>query len=152
MVYAQAPALTGEEIEALLAEARVARFCSLNEDGSIHAAPVWYKYEGGRIALGTPRASRKAGNVRRNGNVTVLVDVEGPPSKGVLIRGRAEVSEYKFLEAVSLFERYMSREEAERLARGLPGISEWVKITVEPERVASFDYAKDEAYRAALQG
>ena len=79
MSYTQSPHLTSDEIESFLQEARIARFCSHNRDGTIHAAPVWYKYENGKMVIGTPHRSRKARNVRRNGNVTVLVDVEGPP-------------------------------------------------------------------------
>ena len=32
--------LAKEEIESFLKEAKIARFCSLNNDGTIHAAPV----------------------------------------------------------------------------------------------------------------
>lgn len=51
--------MTNEQIESLLKTAQIARFCSLNEDGTIHAAPIWYKYENGEIIIVTPEASRK---------------------------------------------------------------------------------------------
>jgi len=72
--YTQSPHLTDEEIESFLKKAIVARFCSLNEDGTIHAVPVWYSYLEGKIIVATPVVSRKARNVRRNGNVTLLID------------------------------------------------------------------------------
>lgn len=157
MTYTQSPHMTEEEKESLLKEAQIARFCSINKDGTIHAAPVWYKYENGQIVIVTPEASRKVRNVKRNKNVTVLVDIEGPPVRGVLIYGKAEVvhpgtPEGYMLAAVSVFERYMSRDEAERYAAGLLKVTKGVKIVVTPERVASFDTGKDETLRTIERG
>jgi nitroimidazol reductase NimA-like FMN-containing flavoprotein (pyridoxamine 5'-phosphate oxidase superfamily) len=154
--YTQSPHLTSEEIESFLQEARIARFCSYNRDGTIHAAPVWYKYENGKMVIGTPLKSRKARNVMRNGSVTVLVDVEGPPTRGVIMYGKAEVEESSIDDmipmAMSIFRRYMPEDETRVYAEGLGKISEWVKITVTPFRLSSFDYSKDELYRKATRG
>lgn len=153
MVYTQPPHLTNEEIESLLKEAQIARFCSLNENGTIHATPVWYKYEDGQVTIFTPDASRKAKNVKGNKNVTILIDVEGPPTRGVLIYGKAELDYDNLMPfAVSYFEKYMPRDKAELLAQGLFKISKGVKIRVRPEHIASFDYSKDDEYRDAHQG
>ena len=153
MAYTQSPPITSDEVELLLKEAPVARFCSFNEDETIHAVPIWFKYADGQIIIGTPEASRKARNVKRNKNVTVLVDVEGSTTQGVIIYGRAEL-DYKDVMSwgVSLFEKYMTKDKAESAMQGLFKISTWVKIVVTPKRIASFDYAKDITYRTALQG
>jgi general stress protein 26 len=82
--------LTREEIESFLKEAKIARFCSHNNDETIHAAPVWFKYENGIIVILTPDHSLKARNVKRNKDVSILIDVEKPP-RGVLIYGKAEL-------------------------------------------------------------
>ncbi len=153
--YTQAPHLTNDEIEFLLRDAKVARFCSLNEDGTIHVAPVWFKYENARISITTPVASRKARNVRRNNNVTVLVDLEGPPAKGVLIYGNAEMEDLndKLLpEAISFFEKYIPKDKVTGYTKELFKLTNWVRIGVKPSRIASFDYAKDDAYRKAAHG
>jgi general stress protein 26 len=55
-----------EETEAFLEETKIARFCSLNDDGTIHAAPVRFKYENKTLMILTPDQSRKARNVKRN--------------------------------------------------------------------------------------
>jgi nitroimidazol reductase NimA-like FMN-containing flavoprotein (pyridoxamine 5'-phosphate oxidase superfamily) len=149
--------MTKEEIESFLKETEIARFCSINKDGSIHAAPVWYKYETGRIIVVTPEASRKVRNVKRNRNVTVLVDIEQPTVKGVVIYGKAEVQypltrEKYMSDAVSVFEKYMSKDEAERYAAGLFKVTRGVKIVVTPERMVSFDTNKDETLRALARG
>jgi len=143
--------LTREQIASFLKEAKIARFCSLNDDGTIHAAPVWFKYENGEIAILTPDHSCKARNVKRNKNVTILIDVE-EPTRGVLIYGTAEarVLDNEYIPtAISICEKYMSKEEAKRRAiYFFPKLTDWVKITVTPERIASFDYTKDEVERA----
>jgi len=134
--------LTRDEIESFLKEAKIARFCSLNDDGTIHAAPVWFKYENGKIVVVTPDHSRKARNVKRSKNVTILIDVERP-TRGVLIYGTAELdNEFELRPtAISICEKYMSKEEAiNRWQVYLPITTNWVKITVKPERKASFDY------------
>ncbi len=90
MTYIQAPRLTELEIEALLGDVNLARFCSLNPDGTIHAVPVNFRYKNGRLLIATPSASRKAKNAKRDGNVTVLVDATGPQAsdfKGAIIYG-----------------------------------------------------------------
>ena len=70
--------------------------------------------------------------------------------------GKAEVEEPSVEDmipvAVSIFRRYMPEDETRVYAEGLGKISEWVKITVTPFRLASFDYSKDELYRKATKG
>jgi hypothetical protein len=149
--------MTKEEIESFLKETEIARFCSINKDGSIHAAPVWCKYETGRIIVVTPEASRKVRNAKRNKNVTVLVDIEQPIVKGVVIYGKAEVQylltrEKYMSDAVPVFEKHMSKDEAERYAAGLFKVTRGVKIFVTPERMVSFDTNKDETLRALARG
>jgi len=152
--YTQPPPLTEEEVESFLKEARTARFCSLNKDGTIHAAPVWFRHENGQIVIITPETSRKAKNVKRNAQVSVLIDIEQPPQRGVLIYGRAELryprSRDEYLEeATRLYEKYMPRERAERTAQGMYQITHGVEIIVKPERIVSFDYRKDTMYPTA---
>lgn len=155
MTYTQSPHLTTLEVEAFLSESKTARFCSLNKDGTIHATPVWYNYREGEIIIATPPASRKARNVKRNKYVTILIDSsesQGWP-KGVIIYGKAQLSPspMQIQEAASLLEKYRTGEKAEAYARGLFKLTKWVKITVKPEHLASFDYNKDTAYQIATE-
>jgi hypothetical protein len=97
-------------------------------------------------------------NIRRNRNVTILIDVEEPTLKGVLIYGKAQLEKMDtrdryISEAMRVFERYMSRDEAERYAVGLFKVAKkGVKITIRPERIVSFDTSKDETLRNAVRG
>ncbi len=149
--------MTNEEVERVLRKAEFAKFCSLNADGTIHAAPVWFKYEDGRILVSTPSASRKARNVKRNMRVTILIDTTGPKLEdfqGVIVYGKADMSvltQERLPELVSLCEKYMPRERAEGYARDLLKLTKMVMISVKPDQTASFDYGKDVAFRAVGQ-
>ena len=150
MDYTQSPALEKEEIKNFLEKAKIARICSINKDGTIHAVPVWFNYDNGKLIIGTPKASRRAQNIRRNKNVTVLIDETGPPTRGVIIYGEATMDEEDMDQAAhSIFNRYMSEEEARGYWKGLSELTEWIKVTIQPIKIASFDYSKDKKYREA---
>jgi hypothetical protein len=150
--YTQAPHLSSSEIESLMREAQIARFCSYNKDGTIHAAPVQYKYEDGKIFVVTPIKSQKIRNVKRNDNVTVLVDVLSPSVMGVIMYGKAVVETLSKKEMFSILERYMAKDKLQVYVEGLFKLSEWAKVTITPVKTASFDLGKDELYRKASQG
>jgi PPOX class probable F420-dependent enzyme len=152
MTYTQSPPLSETEVIDFLNYVTVARVCTQNKDGSIHAAPVWFYYEGGKIIFGTPEKSVKANNIRRNNQVTVLVDHEGPPTRGVIVYGEAEISEEDMDEtALKIFRRRMDESRAHDYREGLFKLAKWVAVYVTPKKIASFDYVKDTRYRQATR-
>jgi nitroimidazol reductase NimA-like FMN-containing flavoprotein (pyridoxamine 5'-phosphate oxidase superfamily) len=141
--YPQKPSFTQKELEAFLKEAPIARLCSHNSDGTIHIAPVYFKYEGGEIIIGTQDVSRKVKNIKRNPKVTVLIDNQTPPWKGVIIYGEAKLEYTDVIEKRSLiFERYMKPEIAQKTTLDLANTFAPVVIRVIPERIVSYDYSK----------
>ena len=129
-------------------EAPTAIICSINEDNTIHGVPVWFKYESGQFIIATPEKSQKAINIAKNTNVTLIIYVESPAIRGVIVYGKGEVDLKAWdPEAISMTEKYMSREEAEKWWQILNEHAKWVKITVKPEKMASFDYTKDEVWK-----
>jgi general stress protein 26 len=141
--YPQMPPFTQEELVAFLNEAPVARLCSMNPDGTIHIAAVYFKYENGEILIGTQDMTHKVRNIKHNPNVTVLIDNQAPPWKGVLIYGKAEL-DYKNVIAkrASIFERYKTPEDARKFAEDLANNYEPVVIRIKPKRMTSYDYSK----------
>jgi len=138
------PPLSSAELESFLKQATIARLSTTNEDGTIHTVPLWYKYEDGEILLGTQDVTRKVRNVKRNNKVTVLIDDPGPPLKGVVVYGKAELDyENPVPKRISIFERYMPKEKAQGLAQALSGLWKLVIVRVKPEEIISYDYAKD---------
>jgi len=131
-----------------LKKAPTAIICSINEDSTIHGVPVWFKYESGQFIITTPEKSKKARNIAKNNNVTLIIYEESPAIRGVIVYGKGEVDLKAWdPEAISLNEKYMSREDAEKWWQILNEHAKWVKITVKPDRMASFDYTKDEVWK-----
>jgi nitroimidazol reductase NimA-like FMN-containing flavoprotein (pyridoxamine 5'-phosphate oxidase superfamily) len=152
MAYTQSPPLSTDEVIEFLNYVTVARVCSHNKDGSIHAVPVWFYYEGGKIVFGTPAESLKAKNIKRDKQVTLLIDHEGPPTRGVIIYGEAEISEENMDEiALKIFNRRMNSQRALDYREGLFKLAKWVAVHVTPKKMASFDYVKDTRYREATR-
>lgn len=152
MSYTQSPHLTEKEIDDFLNSAKIARICTHNKDGTIHAVPVWFNYDNGEIIIGTPKASRRARNLKDDNNVTILIDEVGPPTRGVIIYGKAQMDDKDMDQAArSIFSRYMSQEEARGYWKGLSELTEWTKVIVKPIHIASFDYSKDNKYLAAIK-
>jgi PPOX class probable F420-dependent enzyme len=141
--YPQMPPLTHEEMEAFLCRPLIARLGTINEDGTIHLAPVIFKYEDGEFIIGTADANRRVRNIKRSPAVSLLIDDPVPPFKAVLIYGRAELDYDSVLpKRISIMERYGPRQDAVRMAEGLCARWPAVMIHIKPDRMVSFDYSK----------
>ena len=130
------------EIETILVDSRIARICCHNKDGTIHATPIWYKYIDGSIVFVTVDSSIKARNLKRNKNVTVLIDVVDPAVKGVIIYGTAEL-DYNdvYPMTLTICEKYLEKEKAKSFADMMAsetGID--LIVTVKPERMITFHF------------
>lgn len=141
--YPQLPPMSNEELIAFLETAQFARLATLNEDGTIHIAPIFFKYDEGHVLMATQDPSRKVRNIKRNNNVTVLIDTTDVPFKGVLIYGKAELDYENVVDKrIAIFRRRLSQEQAETYAKRLAGKWKCVIIRIAPVRIASFDYSK----------
>jgi general stress protein 26 len=141
--YPQMPPLTTDELESFLSQPLIAKICSHNDDGSIHIAPLFFKYDDGEILLGTQHISHKIRNLEHNPDVTVLIDTVDQPFKGVIIYGTASLDYDKVVEKrTKIFENYMPPENAAGFAQGLANKWEGVVIRVKPNRIISYDYGK----------
>jgi PPOX class probable F420-dependent enzyme len=150
--YPQMPPFTQDEQAAFLAEATVARLSSRNADGSIHTVPVLFRHDGRDIVIGTQLVTRKARNIERDPRVTVLIDNDAPPFKGVLVYGHAVLDEADPVGTRTwVFERYMPAADARRLAAGLANLYTPAVFRIRPERITSWDYSKDGFIGMALR-
>lgn len=141
--YPQLPSMTDEELVTFLDRAHFARLGTFNEDGTIHIAPIFFKYEAGQILMATQDPSRKVRNIKRDNRVTILIDTTEVPFKGALIYGTAELDYTDVIpKRVAIFEKRLSREEAETYANRLSDKWKCVILRITPDRIASFDYSK----------
>lgn len=141
--YRQSPPLDEDELKVFLNQALVARLGSLNPDGSIHLVPVWFKYEDGDILIGTEERTRKAKNVKRNKNVSLLIDSPERPYKGVLIYGQAQLDTDDALgKRVSILARHLPVDIAQKVGSELANQFALITIRIKPQRIISYDDAK----------
>jgi hypothetical protein len=135
--------MTDEELVSFFEEAQFARLGTINEDGTIHIAPIFFKYDDSQILMATQDPSGKVRNIKRNNNFTVLIDTTDVPFKGALVYGTAELDYEDIIpKRIAIFERRLSREQAETYARRLSGKWKCMIVRITPVRIASFDYSK----------
>lgn len=144
--YPQLPAMNDEELVEFYKTTTFARLGTLNEDGTIHIAPIYFLYQDGQILMATQDPSRKVRNIKRNNQVSVLIDTTDIPFKGALIYGTAELDyEDVIAKRIAIFKRRPwdpSPASGEAYARKLSGKWPCAIIRVTPQRIVSFDYAK----------
>jgi nitroimidazol reductase NimA-like FMN-containing flavoprotein (pyridoxamine 5'-phosphate oxidase superfamily) len=146
----QASSLTGEEIELMLKENHTARICTHNKDGTIHAIPVGYSYINGQIIVLSLAKSRKTGNIKRNNDVTVLIDTV-KPLRGILIYGKAEIDYDKVYEQATTVVETMGvpKEKVQRFTKDYLDAFKSVVVRITPRQIVSFDY--DEVWKNFLK-
>jgi general stress protein 26 len=141
--YPQLPAMTEQELVSFFEEAQFARLGTLNEDGTIHIAPIFFKYDDGQILMATQDPSRKIRNIKRNNHVTVLIDTTEVPFKGALVYGTAALDYEDVIEKrIKIFEKRLSRQDTQTYASRLSNKWQCVIIRITPTTIASFDYSK----------
>ena len=143
-LYPQKPPFSPDELEEFLNSSPLARLSTHNQDGTIHISPVYFKYKDGKFTLGTQIASCKIRNIKRNPQVSLLIDNQVPPWKGVLIYGVAELDyEDVIAQRAAIFERFVSSGEALASAQYFCSNFASVVIHITPQRITSFDYTKE---------
>ncbi|MGH9788334.1 MAG: pyridoxamine 5'-phosphate oxidase family protein [Candidatus Acidiferrales bacterium] len=84
---------------------------TLNDDGTIHLAAVWYLFDGGKFYVATGSSSRKAKNVLARPKATLMVDTRTTElQKGVTAICTAEILRGEESRAINLriHARYLS--------------------------------------------
>jgi len=142
-----------KKLNLYLKRKNIARICSHNKDGTTHAAPVSYIYMNGQIVIGSIASSRKTRNIRRNNDVTVLIDTER--GQGILIYGKAEL-DYENVDqlAVLVWEKALPtypKDKVERLVQAYLDKVKYVIVKIKPQRIVTFDYTKDDVYNNLVQ-
>lgn len=128
--------------ERFLREQKVLRLATMDKNKRLHLVPVWYRYAGKKIYVGTNTRTKKARNVMENGTVCFCVD-EGVwhPIYGVMGTGKARVivekSKVKKI-AGSILLRYFKSLNA-KSARELLDDTDCV-IEITPKKMTSWQY------------
>jgi PPOX class probable F420-dependent enzyme len=139
--------MTAEEIEAFLSERHSMTMSTVNKDGSIHSVGMWYGFLEGEVALETKGKAQKVLNLRRNPNITCLVEAGDTYDelRGVSIVGTAEIVEDpdRIWElGVSVFSRYNAPYTEELKPYVEMMLNKRVVVKVNPVRIVSWDHRK----------
>jgi PPOX class probable F420-dependent enzyme len=139
--------MTEAEIADFLAPPRNLQVATINRDGTPHLVTMYYAVIDDRVAFWTYRKSQKVLNLQRDPRITVLVEdgTSYGELRGVSIAGRAILSDDR--EAVMdigkrIFVRYFGDLNEATMAGVEASGAKRIAITVEPERVVSWDHRK----------
>ena len=91
--------MTQEDLESLFENSYTTIFCSHNKDGTIHAAPIWYRYKDGVFFFVSIKKSKRVANLKQNNTVSLSFLEQGTkageegdvPSKCALVYGKTEM-------------------------------------------------------------
>jgi nitroimidazol reductase NimA-like FMN-containing flavoprotein (pyridoxamine 5'-phosphate oxidase superfamily) len=86
-------ALTGLELQELLARRLIASLATLDAKGGIHLVPLWYMVRKHTLLFPTSSASRKVKNLAQSSVATAMIHsaTAGPDLRGAMITGPVEV-------------------------------------------------------------
>lgn len=125
--------------DALLAEANIAVFGTVDARGRPHATPVWYLYDDGVIRISVGKDEQKHKNVARNPNVSVVIDRRAMPYYAVMVQGTAEITpELSGDDRMRLAVRYLGEDLGKRYVEMTKG-QESVTLRIVPRKVMEFD-------------
>ncbi|MFE3261310.1 PPOX class F420-dependent oxidoreductase [Nocardia sp. NPDC059091] len=86
--------LSDQRVRDFLTEGtRTGKLAFVASDGRPLVAPVWFILEGDEIVFNTGKDTAKGRSIRRDGRLSLCVDVSAPPYSFVQVQGVAEVSE-----------------------------------------------------------
>jgi PPOX class probable F420-dependent enzyme len=140
--------MTPEEIDEFLQGRRTMNCATINHDGSIHLIAMWYGFLEGSPALETKTKSQKVQNLRRDSQITCLLEDGNSYEelRGVELVGHAEIvddPERMFELGISVFERYQGIEYKDELRPIVEQmLNKRVVVKINVERVVSWDHGK----------
>ncbi|TFH14822.1 pyridoxamine 5'-phosphate oxidase family protein [Candidatus Bathyarchaeota archaeon] len=88
MSYKQPPNLTEDEIYEFINKAKIARICTHNKDGSIHAVPVWYTYINNEFHIGTAIGGKRCARSKAKINPKTAYLDQKKVTKSVTVTGK----------------------------------------------------------------
>ncbi|WP_433563344.1 PPOX class F420-dependent oxidoreductase [Nocardia sp. CA-151230] len=119
--------LSDQRVRDFLTEGtRTGKLAFVASDGRPLVAPVWFILEGDEIVFNTGKDTAKGRSIRRDGRLTLCVDVSEPPYSFVQVQGVAEISEDPdelLRTATDIAARYMGLDRADEFGKrnAVPG-------------------------------
>jgi len=140
--------MTPDEIDEFVQGWHTMNCATINHDGSIHLVAMWYGFLEGCPALETKAKSQKVANLRRNPQITCLIE-EGDKYEelqGVEMVGHAEIIEDPdriFELGISVFERNSGQKYAPDMKPFVDAmLNKRVVVKIHVDKYVSWDHRK----------
>jgi len=125
--------------EALLEEANIIVFSSIDAKGRPHSTPVWYLYDNDEIIISVGKDEQKHKNVLRNPNVSVVIERRQLPYYAVMVYGTAEIGPGLSKEdRLRLAVRYLGEDLGKRYVDMTPDQQD-VTLKIKPRKMIDYD-------------
>ena len=140
--------MTPDEIDEFVQGWHTMNCATINHDGSIHLVAMWYGFLEGCPALETKAKSQKVANLRRNPQITCLIE-EGDKYEelqGVEMVGHAEIIEDPdriFELGISVFERNSGQKYTPEMKPFVDAmLNKRVVVKIHVDKYVSWDHRK----------
>lgn len=139
--------MSDAEVDELLSGRHTMNVASISPDGSVHLVAMWYGFVDGKPAFWTYGRSQKILNLRRNPQITCLVEVgdKYEELQGVELVGRAEVVDDRpGVHAIgrSVYERYFGPWSDEIQPYIEQTGAKRVGVIIDVDKTVSWDHSK----------
>ncbi len=127
-------------VNEFLSQTLVAVISTVDSNGHLRSAPIWYHWEDGSAYMFTGRRTMKWRNIMRNPVASLCVDWREPPYKSVILDGSIEEAQRPLYDLVlSMAVRYYGEEDGRAFAEGYREQSEdTVIFRLTPTRIADY--------------
>ena len=131
--------MTDEERDAFLREVRIATLCTLNEDGSPNALPVWFEWDGETVRIFSYRETGKVRRLRRDPRACLNVAAPvGAPEAWVTVEGTVEILDEGGKEfGLRLAALYYEGERRDEAIAEWSAQDNWVLLELTPTRICT---------------
>lgn len=135
---------TTAETESFLESATVPiRLAVHTTSGRLWMLSLWYRYRDGRLECATSANADVVRKLRANDEVAFEISTNDPPYKGVRGNGTASIDTDEGKAVLrALIERYLGDTDSDLAAMLLEDGREEVRITIEPDRLATWDFTE----------
>ncbi len=132
--------MTDAERDAFLREVRIGTLCTLNEDGSPNALPLWYEWDGEKARMFSMRDTGKVRRLRRDPRACLSVaDPVGAPEAWVTVEGTVEIFDEGGKEfGLRLTHSYYEGERLQEALAEWGARDDWVLLELTPTRFLTY--------------
>jgi PPOX class probable F420-dependent enzyme len=131
--------LTPDDLGDLLELPLLAVLATYRRDGTVLLSPVWHQWRNNGFSVVTKTRDGKAAHLRRDPRPSIVVCEDGPPNRGLELRGKAHLSvlqDRSILRRIA--SRYLGPEAAERYAETS---GDDLLIRLEPGELRGWDFS-----------